>query len=115
MQDLVDRVNVIKKKISELIEHVDLDSRRNELAAVQRESENPALWDDPDNAKKVMKKMNDLQSEISSWEQLAHKAADAAELAEMDDELMREELENEIKDIEKECEKKEIATLLSGK
>ncbi len=115
MQDLVERVNTSKKKISELIEHVDLDSLRNELAAVQRESENPSLWDDPDNAKKVMKKLNDLQTEINSWEQLSKKADDLLELAQMDDELMRDELENEIKEIEAECEKKEIATLLSGK
>ena len=115
MQDLVDRINVAQKKISELISHVDLDARKNELAAAQREAENPALWDEPEKAQKLMKKINDLQAEISGWEDLSRKTNDALELAEMDDEAMREELESEIQEIEKECDKKEISTLLSGK
>ena len=115
MQDLVERVNNTKKKISELIQHVDLDSRKNELAAAQRESENPNLWDEPEKAQKLMKKINDLQAEINSWDELSKKADDVMELAEMDDEAMRDELESEISEIEAECDKKEISTLLSGK
>ena len=115
MQDLIDRVDAAKKKLSELMQHVDLDARKNELAAAQKESENPNLWDEPEKAQKLMKKINDLQAEINSWVQLSQKANDVMELAEMDDEAMRDELENEIKEIETECDKKEIATLLSGK
>ena len=115
MQDLVERVNNSKKKISELIQHVDLDSRKNELAAAQKESENPNLWDEPEKAQKLMKKINDLQAEINSWDLLSQKADDVMELAEMDDEAMRGELESEISEIEAECDKKEIATLLSEK
>ena len=115
MQDLVDRVSSAKKKISELVQAAGLESRKNELAAAQAESENPSLWDEPEKAQKLMKKINDLQSEISGWEQLSKKAEDVMELAEMDDEMMREELESEISEIEAECDKKEISTLLSGK
>ena len=115
MQDLIDRIDIVNKKISELVAHVDLDSRKNELAAAQKEAENPSLWDEPEKAQKLMKKINDLQSEISEWEQLAKRVRDVRELAEMDDELMREELESEIKELEEESDKKEIATLLSGK
>ena len=115
MQDLVDRVSTAKKKISELIQHVDLETLKKDLSAAQTESENPALWDEPEKAQKLMKKINDLQAEISGWDQLSQKANDVMELAEMDDEAMREELEKEIKEIETECDKKEISTLLSGK
>ena len=65
MQDLVDRVNNAKKKISELVQAAGLETRKNELAAAQAESENPSLWDEPEKAQKLMKKINDLQSEIS--------------------------------------------------
>ena len=115
MQDLIDRITTAKKKIAELVQHVDLDVQKSALAAAQRESENPSLWDEPEKAQKLMKKINDLQAEISSWEQLIKKTDDLMELAEMDDELMREELEGEIHEIETECDRKEIATLLSGK
>ena len=96
MQDLVDRLNNSRKKIAELIQHVDLDSLKNELAAAQKEAENPTLWDEPEKAQKLMKKINDLQAEIGGWEQLSKKTNDVMELAEMDDEAMREELESEI-------------------
>ena len=115
MQDLIDRLNVANKKVSELVQHVDLEALKNELAAAQSQSENPTLWDDPEKARVLMKKINDLQSEINSWDQLSKKIADVRELAEMDDEAMREELESELNDIESECDSKEIATLLSGK
>ena len=115
MQDLVDRINTAKKKISELIQHVDLAALKEELSAAQKESENTSLWDEPEKAQKLMKKINDLQAEISGWDQLSQKAADVMELAEMDDEAMRDELESEIHEIESECDKKEISTLLSGK
>ena len=115
MQDLIDRLNTAKKKISELVQHVDLGAQRSALAAAQAEAENPSLWDEPEKAQKLMKKINDLQAEISGWEQLTKKTDDLTELAEMDDELMREEIESEIRKIENECEKREIATLLSGK
>lgn len=115
MQDLIDRINNAKNKISELVKHVDLESRKNALSAAQAESENPSLWDEPEKAQKLMKKINDLQAEISSWSELIKKTDDVMELAEMDDEMMRDELETEIREIEAECDKKEIATLLSGK
>ena len=115
MQDLVDRITNAKNKITELVQHVDLESLKNTLSAAQAESENPSLWDEPEKAQKLMKKINDLQAEISGWTQLIQKIDDVMELAEMDDELMREELETEIREIEAECDKKEIATLLSGK
>ena len=115
MQDLVDRLTTANKKIDELVAHVDLDSLRTELAAKQKESENPNLWDDPDKAQKLMKSINSLQDEISQWEKLSAKVKDALDLASMDDESMREELEAEIDAIEKEADQKEIATLLSGK
>ncbi len=115
MQDLVDRVTNVKSKISELVQHVDLDAQKSLLAKAQAESENPSLWNEPEKAQKLMKKINDLQSEISSWMQLIQKTDDVMELAEMDDEHMRDELETEIEEIEAECDKKEISTLLSGK
>lgn len=115
MQDLIDRLSEDKKRIDALIAHVDLDVKRDELAKAQSESEDPALWDDRNRAQMLMKKINDLQSEIEEWEKLIARLNDAMELAELDDESMREELEAEIADLDKECEHKEIATLLSGK
>lgn len=115
MQDLIDRLTADKQKIDELIKHVDLDEKRASLKLAQSESEDQTLWDDRERAQRVMKKINDLQDEIQDWDKLINRTKDTLELASMDDESMRDELEKEIAEIDTACERKEIATLLSGK
>jgi peptide chain release factor 2 len=72
------------------------------------------LWDDPDRAQKVMKRMSVLQDEVDTWRQLHQRVSDASELAQMEDETLRDELENEVQAVEKELEKREFAAMLSG-
>jgi peptide chain release factor 2 len=62
-----------------------------------------------------MKKIAALRDRIESWETLSQRLSDARELAELDDESMREELEAEVAELEGLVLKKELNTLLSGK
>lgn len=61
-----------------------------------------------------MKKLSSLREEVESWRQLQQRVQDALELAELEDESLRAELEREITDVEKELEKREFAAMLSG-
>lgn len=115
MQDLIDRLNICKDKLTELVENVNIDQMKKNLIEAQHASEAPDLWNDRENAQAVMKKVNDLQDDIHSWDSLISKTNEALELAEMNDESLREDLEKEIRDIENATEQKEISTLLSGK
>ena len=49
-----------------------------------------------------------------SWGGFAQRIQDATELAEMDDESLRDELEREVDAIEKELEKRSFTAMLSG-
>ena len=62
-----------------------------------------------------MKKIAELREEIESWEGLHSRIRDSLEVAEMDDESLRVELEAETQIFEKEIEKRELDTLLSGR
>lgn len=62
-----------------------------------------------------MKKLSNLRSEIEGWQTLDQRIQDAKELAELDDESLRGELESEIAALEKLAAEKELTTLLSGK
>jgi len=62
-----------------------------------------------------MKKIAELREEIESWEGLQRRIRDALELAQMEDESLRVELEAETDAFEKEIEKRELDTLLSGR
>jgi len=62
-----------------------------------------------------MKQYNAVKAEVDSWREFSRRLGDAAELARLDDEGLRAELENEISSIEAELEKRSFAAMLSGK
>ncbi len=61
-----------------------------------------------------MKKIAELQGEIEPIRGLQRRAQDTQELAELDDESLRAELEPEVNAIEAEAAKRELSALLSG-
>jgi peptide chain release factor 2 len=93
----------------------DLPEKEAEVKKLQIESEKPDLWDDPEHAQQVMKKLAGLREEIESWRSLEQRIGDALELAKLEDEALRTELESELAAIEKEVEKREFSAMLSGK
>lgn len=62
-----------------------------------------------------MKQTAAQRERIESWEKLQARIQDAKELAELKDDSLQEELESEVKDVEKLVAQKELNTLLSGK
>jgi peptide chain release factor 2 len=62
-----------------------------------------------------MKQYNSLKSEVDSWSAFSRRLRDALELAQLDDESLRSELETEIASIETELEKRSFTAMLSGK
>jgi peptide chain release factor 2 len=62
-----------------------------------------------------MKKLARLQKEVSSWRGLETRLRETRELAELDDDSIRADLEAEVAALEKETEQKELKALLSGK
>jgi peptide chain release factor 2 len=86
-----------------------------ELKDLEKRAEDPTIWDDPQSAQKLMKKIAGLRSRIESWQSLTQRLSDARELAELDDESIREDLEAEAAELDKLVHQKELNTMLSGK
>jgi peptide chain release factor 2 len=84
-----------------------------QLLDLQTLSENQELWNDPQNAQEVMKKLSDLKSEIDSWKIFYNRITDTLELAQIADDSMWPEIEEELQSIKKELEQKELSALLS--
>ena len=72
------------------------------------------FWDDPSAAQRTIKAANKLRGEVNSWRGFAQRIQDASELAQLEDESLREELEKEIESIESELEKRSFTAILSG-
>jgi peptide chain release factor 2 len=62
-----------------------------------------------------MKQYNNIKTELESWRDFSRRLHDALELAQLDDESLRSELETEIASIEEELEKRSFTAMLSGK
>jgi len=72
------------------------------------------FWDDPSAAQRTIKAAKKLRGEVNSWRGFAQRIQDASELAQLEDESLREELEKEIESIESELEKRSFTAILSG-
>ena len=62
-----------------------------------------------------MKQYNTLKNEVESWRGFSQRLQDALELAQLDDESLRAELESEVTSIESELEKRSFTAMLSGR
>lgn len=62
-----------------------------------------------------MKQYTTLKSEVESWRNFSRRLHDALELAQLDDDSLRAELETEVAAIEADLEKRSFTAMLSGK
>ncbi len=92
----------------------DFSKKKSDLSLLERQAEDPALWDDPARAQQLMKKLAALREEVQEWEKLQKRIADLLDLAQMEDESLLPEIEQEAEDLQKILEQKELSTLLSG-
>ena len=61
-----------------------------------------------------MKKLADTRNEIESWEKLEKRIYDLFELAQLEDDSMTAEIEQEAEAIQQELDRRELSTLLGG-
>jgi peptide chain release factor 2 len=93
----------------------DFTKKKEKLEQLQKQSEDANIWNIPENAQRIMKKIANLRSEVDDWQALQQRISDAIELAQLDDETLREELEIEVSELEQDVEGREYEAMLSGK
>jgi peptide chain release factor 2 len=91
-----------------------LVKKEAELQKLHQKSEDPDIWNDAEAAQRLMKKISEMREEVEPIQNLARRAQDALELAELDDASLRDELEPEVNVLEAETARRELAALLSG-
>jgi peptide chain release factor 2 len=92
----------------------DVPAQEQELADLEREAEDPALWEDQEHARKVMRQLSRIREKVESWKRLQANVADAIELASLDDESLRGDIQAELDAIRSQIERREFLAMLSG-
>ena len=105
----------------------DIASLEEELHALEKKTEEPSFWEDSQNSSKTLKRINELKNKTENYKKISSTFEYIEELnelvkSEIQEGTNQEELELETKEIidttenlEKDIEKLEITTLLSGK
>lgn len=93
----------------------DLAALAKRITQLEKQSENPNLWDNPGKAQLVMKELTTHRKELEDWSNIRSRIADALELAELEDEDLLAEIAQELPQILIDVARFETQTLFSGK
>lgn len=108
----------IRECILILKRHLDFDAASRKLVSLKEETEDPALWENQEKAKMVMKEKNDLEAAIHRITSFQNNVEDALTLIHLGEEMSDEETllegENTLFDLHVQSQKKRLESLLSG-
>jgi len=96
----------------------ELPKKKEELKKFQKQSSNPDIWNNPEKAQSINRRISDLSDEIQSYENIQSKLDDLQVMLELaieeDDESIKEEIETGMNRTLKMVEKFEFNIMLNG-
>jgi len=99
--------------------HFDVVNQEKKLKLLEEQTMNNDFWNDTENSSKVLKEINGLKTKVEGFNKIQNELNNILEMNELleiesDDEMAKEVIRSTLF-IEKQIEKLEITTLLSGK
>jgi len=117
-EDYKVKLNALKPTLQELGAALKLDAAREEIAALEKESEQEGFWNDIAASQRVQQKLKQLRAKCEKYEKLNGRWEDMMTLCQMaleeNDESLLPELEEEFSSFEGELEAMRLSTLLTG-
>lgn len=112
-----EQINDLKARVAKLSVSIDIEQRRIDLQNEQERTEEPNFWDNPDEARKQLKKVADIKSVIEEWEAAVRMADDLDLVPDFVAEgvLSEAEAEEQYLAAVERVEKLELKQMLSGK
>lgn len=99
--------------------HFDVENKEKELKELESKTTENDFWNDTDNSSKVLKQINSLKSKVEGFKKLNNELNNLLEMSDLlqveEDEELAKYLLKSTDTLEKDIEKLEITTLLSGK
>jgi peptide chain release factor 2 len=118
VRDLTDDLAGLRTRLSEAERDFDLPGKRDRLAKLEEQAADPALWDDPDQARAVTTEMARVRDDVDVLERLALRLSDAEVLFELArdeaDDSLGPELEQAVGGLDRELAALELRSLFSG-
>ena len=116
--DIQNMVSEINKSLDLLRQRMGWDTVHHRLEEFNARVEDPDLWNDPENAQKLMRERQALVDSVSNHDSMQQDLNDNIELMELgemeDDQEVVEDAENAIRALVKKAAAKELEALLNG-
>ena len=107
-----------RRRVDHVRDYLDIDAKRELHADLEGRAADPTLWDDPEQATVVTKQLARVKGEIDRYDTLMARLDDLDtlnELAqEMDDDASAGEVADGVRQVARDIDALEVATLLSG-
>ncbi|MEI9993210.1 MAG: peptide chain release factor 2 [Rhizomicrobium sp.] len=111
-------VEEIQQAVALLRRHLDWDNALRRLDELNAKAEDPAIWNNPQNAQKLMRERQKLESSLGAVRGLENELADAQGLLEMaeaeNDASMVADAEASVVDLHRRAEQQRLQSMLSG-
>ena len=109
----------LKNKLEQIGDSLNIDKLKNELSLLEAKTTEQNFWLDNKNSSAILKQINEIKNKIENYNKIEKELNSVLEMSELlnvepDEEMAKEVLKTTSK-LEKEIEKLEITTLLSGK
>ena len=118
MRDFSVLIKDLAKRVGEAAVYLNVENARKEVAELEVQAADPALWDDQDRARDVTGKLSSFNSDIAVVEQLETTMSDIETLYELMREAGDESFESEIDQLcvglEKQLDQLELRSLFTG-
>ena len=112
-----EQINDIRQRVERLAHSIDIEQRHIDLQNEQERTEEPNFWDDPEAARKQLKKVADIKALLDDYASLRRAADDLLLVADFVAEgvLTEAEAEEQYAAAVEAVEKSELRQMLSGK
>ncbi|MDQ4097765.1 MAG: peptide chain release factor 2 [Actinomycetota bacterium] len=118
MKDFTDELAALRRRLTEAERDLDVAGKRERLTKLEEQAADPALWNDPDQARAVTTEMARVRDDIEFVERLESRLSDAEVLFELaceeDDESLEAELAEAVSTVDRELADMELRSLFSG-
>ncbi|MFH5833983.1 peptide chain release factor 2 [Halalkalibaculum sp. DA3122] len=112
----LDELGELFERVDALRGYLDYDQRKVNIIELQEQTQAPGFWDDPDQARQVMKKLDHEKGLVNSWDEL-NELRESIQVYQQfleEGEDVTAELQEEVKKLKVKLEELEFKNMLSG-
>ncbi|MGA2367834.1 MAG: peptide chain release factor 2 [Dehalococcoidia bacterium] len=112
------RIEELHRRISAIMEHLDIAGKEKELAALEERTSDPQFWSDQQKAQLTMRQIGALKDSVSTWNEISKKSSEISEVISIalaeNDESLQNDVQKEIDRLITRFDEMETQLMLDG-